>query len=95
MVYGYNIAAFQVCVRDSDGIIGISMCNVLISRWNQIILNLQTEINSCLNTDKVLDFKCLENSHWRKSPGSNTSDTISSRVATVGFSRLNGTIQTY
>ena len=52
-------------------------------------------LNTCLNTTDTTHSACLSDTAWRQLPGISSNLKVNARRGTVGFSRLNSTIQTY
>ncbi|KAL2070992.1 hypothetical protein VTL71DRAFT_14018 [Oculimacula yallundae] len=63
----------------------------LIPILNIIIFRL----NACFNTESLIDSDCVRNRDWSRSLAPKIAVQVSVRNATVGFSRLNSTIQMY
>jgi hypothetical protein len=54
-----------------------------------------SEINTCQNSTDATQSFCLKDTEWRGLTGFSSTVKIDYRLGTIGFSRLNSTIQTY
>jgi hypothetical protein len=94
-VYGTNMIAFQICFQDLEDTIAMRKWRPSRYSIHSSLLTSLLGLNTCLNSTDMSNSACLSDNTWRQQPGTSSTLKMNVRTGTVGFSRLNSTIQTH